>query len=691
MKQKLAFSFVLVAAALFVLVIVIFRIIQVNGEEYSKTVLTQQNYSSTVLPFQRGTITDRNQTVLAASEQVYNVILDPAVINTGSEDDIDATLTALVEVFGYDRSELETILEEKAESSYVRYERYLSEEEKEAFETYEEEYESTKENTASILGVWFESEYQRVYPYSTLACTALGFSSSDSSQGNWGIEQYYNDYLTGTDGREYGYMNSDGIVERTTQEAVDGNTVVTTLDYTIQSVVEEAIADYLEDMDAENIGVLVMDPDTAEILAMATDSVYDLNNPTDLSYCYTTEEIEDMDEEETSDALNQLWRNFTISDTYEPGSTAKTFTIAAALEEGLAESGDTFVCDGGQQVADYYIECSHTHGTITLEQALGYSCNDAMMQLASKMGKHIFSSYQTLFGLGSTTGIDLPGEATGLLYSEDEMGSVDLATNAFGQNFTATMVQMAAAYCSILNGGTYYQPHIVKEILSADGEVVEEIGSTDGRQSGSTPTWESLKAGLELAVEDESGTATLTQIDGYTVGGKTGTAEKYPRGNDEYVMSFIGFTTVEDPQVLVYVVIDNPQSDDEDYSVSVKEAVRLEQKIMSSILDYMNITPDVKDETDTEEEADVEETTTAETDENGETVTAAAESDENSKSAESDESEDSGEADDGPYEDEVPEGGYMDEGDPGPPGAESESESESDEPESESTDEEDAE
>ncbi|MCD8077492.1 MAG: penicillin-binding protein 2 [Lachnospiraceae bacterium] len=684
MKQKLAFSFVLVAAALFVLVIVIFRIIQTNGEEYSKTVLTQQNYSSTVLPFQRGTITDRNQTVLAASEQVYNVILDPAVINTGSEDDIDATLTALVEVFGYDRSELETILEEKAESSYVRYERYLSEEQKEAFETYEEEYESQKENTASILGVWFESEYQRVYPYNTLACTALGFSGSDSSQGNWGVEQYYNEYLIGTDGREYGYMNSDGIVERTTQEAVDGNTVVTTLDYTIQSVVEEAIADYLEDMSAENVGVLVMDPDTAEILAMATDSVYDLNNPTDLSYTYTEEEIAELDEDEMSDALNQLWRNFTISDTYEPGSTAKTFTIAAALEEGLADSGDTFVCDGGQQVADYYIECSHTHGTITLEQALGYSCNDAMMQLASKMGKHIFSAYQTLFGLGSTTGIDLPGEASGLLYAEDEMGTVDLATNAFGQNFTATMVQMAAAYCSILNGGTYYQPHIVKEILSADGEVVEEIGSTVVRQTVSTSTVEILKAGLQLAVEDENGTATLAQIDGYTVGGKTGTAEKYPRGNGEYVMSFIGFTTVEDPQVLVYVVIDNPQSDDEDYVVSVKEAVRLEQKIMSAILDYMNITPDVKDEAASEEETDADGTTVTETDENGETVTAAAETNESSESAESDESEDSGEADEGPYEDEVPEGGYMEEGDPGPPGAESESASES---ESESTEE----
>lgn len=672
---------------MFVLVIVIFRIIQVKGEDYSKTVLTQQNYSSTVIPFQRGSITDRNGTILAASEQVYNVILDPAVILTGSDDDIEATLTALVDVFGYDRSDLETILEEKSESSYVRYERYLSEEEKEAFETYEEEYESNKENTASILGVWFESEYQRVYPYSTLACTALGFSSSDSSQGNWGIEQYYNDYLTGTDGREYGYMNSDGIVERTTQEAEDGNTVVSTLDYTIQSVVEEAIAEYLEDMSAENIGVLVMDPDTAEILAMATDSVYDLNNPTDLSWCYTEEEIEEMTEEETSDALNQMWRNFTISDTYEPGSTAKTFTIAAALEEGLVDSGDTFVCDGGQQVADYYIECSHTHGTITLEQALGYSCNDAMMQLASKMGKHIFSAYQTLFGLGSTTGIDLPGEATGLLYSEDDMGSVDLATNAFGQNFTATMVQMAAAYCSILNGGTYYQPHIVKEILSADGEVVEEIGSTAVRQTVSTSTVEILKAGLQLAVEDANGTATLAQIDGYTVGGKTGTAEKYPRGNDEYVMSFIGFTTVEDPQVLVYVVIDNPQSEDEDYSVSVKEAVRLEQKIMSAILDYMNITPDVKDETETTED----ETTVTESGGSSTTETTVAETDENGESVESGESEDNGDADEGPYEDEVPEGGYMEDGDPGPPGAESEeSESGESESETESIDEEDA-
>ncbi len=667
MRARLLLAFIIVAAALLFLVIRIVVIIYADGDDYSKTILSQQNYNSTTIPFKRGTILDRNQTVLAASEQVYNLILDPSVINQCSEEGKDASIAALCEVFGYEEEELRTILTEKADSSYVRRERNLSKETKEAFEEYEEAYNAKVSSLSDkISGVWFEPEYQRVYPYETLACTALGFSGSDSSQGNWGIEQYYNDELIGTDGREYGYTDSDGVVERTVKEAQNGSTIVTTLDYTIQKVVEEAIADYLEERSVDNLGVLVMDPNTAEILAMATDSVYDLNNPSDLSNMYTQEEIEEMNEEEISDALNSLWRNFTISDTYEPGSTAKTLTVAAALEEDVTSSGTVYYCDGGQQVADWYIRCSHNHGDLTLEQALGFSCNDTMMQLASKMGKQIFSSYQTRFGLGYATGVDLPGEATGLLYSEDEMGSVDLATNAFGQNFTATMIQMASAYCSILNGGSYYQPHIVKQILSEDGEVIREIGSTVVRRTVSSSTVDVLKTGLQMAVEDPNGTGTLAQIQGYTVGGKTGTAEKYPRGNNEYVLSFMGFTTLENPQVLVYVVIDNPKSTGEEEEMTVKEAVILEQKIMSSILDYMNIAPDngePADRTDEEEEEEDEDGSEPETDEDGEP----AESEDEDEEEEEDEDWDSEDSDEdavqeGPWEDEVPEGGYVEGG-----------------------------
>ena len=649
MKRKLAFAFGLAALALFVLVLVIANIIRTRGSEYSKTVLGQQDYNSTILPFKRGTIMDRNQTVLAASEQVYNLILDPSVIYSGNENDIAATLAALNAVFGYSADEIGTVLSANPESAYIRYARELSVEQKEAFEAYEEKHREDKKAKGDILGVWFESEFKRVYPYNTLACTLLGFSGIDSSKGNWGLEQYYNNYLVGTNGRSYGYLNQDGVLERTTKEAKDGNTIITTIDYSIQRIVENAIAQFCADKEVDNVGVLVMDPKNAEILAMATNSVYDLNNPTDMSLRYTEEEISDMNDSEKTDALNRMWRNFTISDSFEPGSTAKVFTEAAALEENLIEADTLFDCDGGQQVSDRYIRCSHRHHEINAVEAMGYSCNDAMMQMGKLMGKSVFCQYQTLFGLGNATGIDLPGEADGILYTEDKMSSVDLATNAFGQNFTATMVQIAAGYCSVLNGGSYYKPHIVKQILSADGDILEEVGSSVVRETVSESTSEILKEGLAMVVEDRRGTGKNAQIEGYSIGGKTGTAEKYPRGTNRYVLSFIGFTPAENPELLVYVVVDNPQdSKDKTFKYTVKDtAVPLEQKIMKSLLEYLNVTPATY------------------TNEDGEEITATPETDAEGRIKGTIEPIDR--TNDEAWEEEVPEGGFVEGQDDGPP------------------------
>ena len=601
MQSKLALAFIIVAVALFALSLRILWIIHANGDSYSKTILDQQQYTSTTIPFRRGTITDRNQTVLAASEQVYNLILDSSVLT--KEADVDATIDALVTCFGYDREDLESKLSVDNTSTYYRYATKLEEDAKTTFEAYEETYNQEAKNQKKdenvdsdsvglIDGVWFESEYKRVYPYNSLACTVLGFSGSDSSMGNWGIEQYYNSYLTGTNGRSYGYMNTDGTIEQTTKEAEDGCTVITTLDFTIQQKVEEIMAQFTSIYSAENVGILVMDPDNAEILAMVTDSSYDLNNPADLTAFFSESEIDSMSSKEKSTFLNKLWRNFMISDTYEPGSTAKAFTVAAALEENLTSVEDSFVCDGGQQLAsDTYVRCSHYHGEVTLEEALAFSCNDAMMQLGSKMGKSLFCKYQDMFGLGKLTGIDLPGEASGMLYSEDDMSVVDLGTNTFGQNFTVTMVQMAAAYASILNGGSYYQPHVVKQILSADGDVVKEIGSSVVRETVSESTAQIIREALEMCVESDSSYATgkKARISGYTVGGKTGTAEKYPRGSGEYLLSFMGFAPAEDPQVIVYVIVDNPVDENGEAIQSASIAVQLEQKVMKAIADYMNL------------------------------------------------------------------------------------------------------
>ncbi len=671
MQRKLAFAFCIAALALFVLVLVIIRIILTRGDDYQKKVMNQQNYSSTVLPFKRGTIMDRNQTILAASEQVYNLILDPSVILEGNQDDVDATVDAVAEAFGFTKDEIRSAIEENAKSAYVRYQKGLPEEQKTLFETLQEEHNRDKEARGKISGVWFESEYRRVYPYDSLACTALGFSGSDSRKGNWGIEQYYNDYLVGTDGRQFGYLNSDGVVERTTKPARNGNTIITTLDYTVQKIVENAIAEFCEDVETDHVGVLVMDPSNAEILAMATDSVYDLNNPNDLSLSYTEAEIEAMTSESRADSLNQMWRNFCVAEAFEPGSTTKLFTEAAVLEENLANENSTYVCDRGEQVVDRFIRCAHLHGNINLAQALAFSCNDVMMQLGKIMGKNVFSEYQSQFGLGRQTGVDLPGESSGILHSVDNMDPVDLATNTFGQNFNATMIQVAAAYCSVLNGGAYYRPHIVKEILSETGEVLKTTENTVVRETVSTSTAEILLEGLALGVNDPEGTGQLAKVNGYSVGGKTGTAEKYPRNKNKYIHSFVGCVPAENPELLIYVVIDNPQKgsgkpkiykpEKSKYTVS-ETAVPLEKKIMASLVEYLNITPDPDAVAATAgaEEADGQKAAASES----------GESDGTTEEEEIIEPTNAGNE----WEDEIPEGGFMDQ-DSGPPTqAETESE-----------------
>ncbi len=533
MRTRLAVIFFGVAVALFLLVFAIFGISYVDGESYSKIVLTQQDYSSSTIPFRRGAITDRNLTVLATSEEVYNLVIDPKVILANSTANQEATIEALVACFGFTREEVESLIEDNAESSYVRPSstRKLSGEEMTVFTDYQTEVNqaASKNNSGKVVGVWFETEYQRSYPYSTLACTLLGFSGSDSSRGNWGIEEYYNDELTGENGREYGYVNEDGVIERVVKEATDGNTVVSTIDYTIQSAAEEYIQEFLAVYSADNVAILVMDPNNGEVLALATDKVYDLNNPTALSAYFTEAEEEALQESgELAEARAQIWKNFAIQDTYEPGSTAKPFTVAAALEENLISTTATFLCTGsklfGSGSNQVTVRCNKTHGTLTLAESLMYSCNSAMMDIADTLGYEIFCTYQSIFGFGKQTGIDLPGESTGLIYSADSMGVTDLATNAFGQNFNVTMIQLASAFCSLINGGYYYQPHVVSQILNADGEVMKTVEPTVMRLTVSSSTTEFLKEALFETVE--SGTGSAAAIAGYSIGGKTGTAQK---------------------------------------------------------------------------------------------------------------------------------------------------------------------
>lgn len=597
MQAKLLFTFVVVAAALLALSFILFSISGNTGEDYKKTVLTQQNYSSTVLPFKRGTIMDRNHTVLATSEQVYNLILDPKVILADERENTETTLDALVQCFGYDRGELSALLDEKADKSYVRYARQLSADDKTKFTTYETDFNKNakKNKTAKVAGVWFEPEYKRVYPFNTLASSVLGFSSSDSSRGNWGIEQYYNEELVGTNGRSYGYMNNDGDLERVTKEAIDGNTVVTTIDYTVQSAAEQYIAEFLTEYKADNVGVLVMNPNNGEILGMATSSPYDLNNPGDLTAFYDEAAIAAMDDKAKSEALAGIWKNFAVQDAFEPGSTAKPFTVSAGLEENLISAASEYICDGAESFGsgshEVTVKCNQVHGRVNLEESLMYSCNDAMMAIGQTLGNDIFSKYLSQFGFGKQTGIDLPGESPGLVYQPENMGVVDLATNAFGQNYNATMVQMAAAFSSVINGGSYYMPHMVKQVLSPEGDLVKDVEPVLMRETVSESTSEFIRTSLWKTVLD--GTGKEAQIEGYDVGGKTGTAQKQPREDHKYLVSFMGFAPVEHPEVVVYVIVDNPEklnlAEGEETNVSAKLAIGIEKKVMEAILPYLSI------------------------------------------------------------------------------------------------------
>lgn len=626
MQEKLAIAVIAITLALFALIFVLYQIIQDNKDRYNQIVLSQQEYDSRVIPYRRGDIVDRNGTYLATTEKVYNLIIDAKQIMSDKSKYLDATITALSSTFQYDSQEIRTLITGNPGKQYIRYARQLSFEQKEAFETYQTETNtanSKQDSKARIKGVWFEEEYKRIYPYKSLACNLIGFATSDGGTGNGGIEQSYNDSLIGTNGREYGYLNDDSNLERVIKSAANGNTVVSTMDVNIQNIVEKQIEEWQNTTGSDRIGVVVMDPNNGEILAMASNIVYDLNNPRDLSGRYTDDEVRALGMKEAMEAYNrknkdatpitqeqvtehfsseeimsygqqvawnQVWRNYCISDTYEPGSPSKIFTISVGLEEGIINGNESFLCDGVQEVGGWPIKCVKKtgHGNLTVTESLMQSCNDAMMQMAAMEGSERFGKYQRLFGFGSKTGIDLPGEAdtSTLIYDENNMKPSDLATNSFGQNYNCTMIQMAAAYSSVINGGSYYEPRVVKQVLNEQGAVVKKIQSNLVRETVSENTSNFIKDALYRTVSE--GTGKAAGVVGYEIAGKTGTAEKYPRGQGDYLLSFCGFAPAQNPEVLVYVIIDTPHVDDQAHS---SMASGVFQKIMAEILPYINVFP----------------------------------------------------------------------------------------------------
>ena len=562
-----------------------------SGSKYEKIVLSQQKYDSAIVPYQRGDIIDSKGSVLATSVDVYNVILDCKVLNANT-DLIDTTVNAVTLCFPEITAEkMRKALAEKKSSEYVILAKKVSYEEMATFEALT----SSDEFKKSVTGIWFEKEYQRKYPYGYLAASLIGFSSS-GNYGVIGLENEYNSTLNGINGRSYGYINSDSDVERTVIEPTDGNTLVTTIDINIQNIVEDAILNWNREYMGEdsttgsvNTAALVMNPNTGEIYAMADYPVFDLNNPRDLSAYFSEEELDAMTDDEEMDALNELWQNYTVTHTYEPGSTFKPFTVATGLETGTLVGNETYLCNGGEEISGYTVHCVNRngHGMETIADALSDSCNDALMQMSYVIGAHNFASFQSLFNFGQKTGIDLPGEAntSTLIYNEEQLGStINIATNSFGQNFNTTMVQLGSSFCSLINGGHLYQPHVVAKIQDSSGNVIETKEPVVLKETVSKEVSDQMKAYLLNVVAN--GTAKTAKVEGYNIGGKTGTAQKTHPSNGTYLVSFIGYAPFYNPEVVVYVIVDEPNTPDQAHS---SFAQIICHNIMEQILPYLNI------------------------------------------------------------------------------------------------------
>ncbi len=621
MQKKLVILYVLVLLAFIGLIVRLTWITRENGTKYQKQVLSQQRYDSVTIPFRRGDIVDVKGTRLATSEKVYNLVIDAKVMTSKVNKKqiyLEPTLEALGTYFDLDMAAIREYITTHENSAYFVPLKQLTYEEINDFQAAQ-----LLENS-NIKGVWFEEEYKRIYPYDSLAASVIGFSGRDN-EGSYGLEEYYNDILNGINGREYGYLNDDLNLERTVKPSVDGYNIHSTIDANVQMIVEKHLQKFNEEYKdgviqgngAEHAACVIMWVNSGEVLAMAEYPSYDLNyvrEPKALigsrmvelvtnangyqelrkTDTYITEEtLAEMGNDALYLNLNNLWKNFCITGTYEPGSTAKPFTVAAGLESGTIARGDTYECNGYLEMGGYKIKCHNAYdGVLDLRQAVARSCNVAMMKIAEELGNEEFCRFQQIFNFGLKTNVDLAGEArtASLVYTPDRMGPTDLATNSFGQNFNVTMIGMITAFCSLINGGNYYEPHLVNKITNANGATVENIEPRVLKQTVSESTSEFLRQCLEAVVTE--GTGVSARPAGYAIGGKTGTAETidektHKRSEEEFVVSFIGYAPADDPQIAIYVVVDRPNVQDQ--GSSTKLATKLVRSILTEVLPYLNI------------------------------------------------------------------------------------------------------
>lgn len=613
-QKKVLVLFVLVLVAFLFLFVRLNWLIQNNETEYLKQVLSQRAYDSQTLPARRGDIVDSKGVKLATCEKVYNLVVDASVMTTKDGKYIEPTLEALGRCFPQlDIDEIRQFVMQNKKNQWHVVLKKLTFDEISEFKVLQED----KKN--NIYGIWFEEEFRRVYPCGSMAADVIGFTRSDN-HGLYGLEEFYNKELNGIDGRTYGFLDDELNLQRTVKAAVDGYTIHSTLDSNIQGIVEKCLLQFNEEHKdhahpgngAENVACIVMEVNTGNILAMASYPTFNLNDTKNTAALlgnveveqvnkdngtfeikktgrYIDQEILDsMSDDEIMVNLNYLWKNFCITSSYEPGSTFKPFTVACALETHSIEKESYYECLGSWQVLNHNIHCHNRYGdgTISLKTAVAQSCNVAMMKIATTIGAEKFSKFQQAFNFGLKTNVDLAGEArtADFIRSADKMDLADLATYSFGQNFNVTMIQLATGFCSLINGGYYYEPHMVSKITNSSGVTVKNIEPRVLKRTISDSTSEFIRECCQAVVTE--GTGKAARPAGYMIGGKTGTAETYPREKKEFVVSFIGYAPADDPQILVYVVVDRVNESKQD---NVGYARTIVRNIFTEVLPYKNI------------------------------------------------------------------------------------------------------
>lgn len=486
----------------------------------------------------RGRILDRNGEILAANEVVCTV----SVIHSQIEDE-DKVIKVLAGELDMDVEEVTKKVKKVSSMEYIK--TNVAKDIGDAIREYD------------LPGVKIDEDYKRVYPYNELASKVLGFTGADN-QGILGLEAKYDTYLSGTNGQILTLSDAGGIEIKGSREdrilPVDGQDLYTTLDVNIQKYATQLAWETMVKKEAKQVSIIVMRPDNGEILAMANVPEYDLNSPYELNY----EPDEEEAQKDKMDLLNNMWRNFCINDTYEPGSIFKTVTATAALETGVVGLNDSFTCSGATVVSDRRIRCHKTtgHGTQDFTHTVYNSCNPAFVEWGRRVGTDNMYLYMGKLGLLAKTGIDLSGEAGTIIHKQENVGAVELATMSFGQSFQITPVQMLRAVSAIVNGGRLVTPHFGLYTGSSDGSVVNEFAYSTQDEAISSQTSETMKKILEGVVSEGGGTKAY--IDGYSIGGKTATSQKLPRGSGKYISSFIGFAPADNPQVIAMCLIDEP-------------------------------------------------------------------------------------------------------------------------------------